>query len=157
MTMKPYPMLLALVCLGLTFSSRAQNTLRFDSARWMTNGDLSLRLVSAASPYLALERSTNLVTWEPLAMLKSAATNDYADSGTAYRGQAYYRGVEVTGTNVLTGDQLGAEAGAITLHPINHASFVMSWNGKYIYNDPVGGASPYNGIPRADLILVSHV
>jgi L-ascorbate metabolism protein UlaG (beta-lactamase superfamily) len=32
----------------------------------------------------------------------------------------------------------------------------MSWNGLMIYNDPVGGATPYNTFPRADLILVSH-
>jgi L-ascorbate metabolism protein UlaG (beta-lactamase superfamily) len=32
----------------------------------------------------------------------------------------------------------------------------MSWNGRTIYNDPVGGAAPFQGLPRADLILVSH-
>ena len=42
------------------------------------------------------------------------------------------------------------------MHPVNHASFVMEWDGKMIYNDPVGGSSPYRSFPKADLILVSH-
>ena len=32
----------------------------------------------------------------------------------------------------------------------------MSWNGKTIYIDPVGGATRYQGLARADLILVTH-
>ena len=32
----------------------------------------------------------------------------------------------------------------------------MSWNGIMIYNDPTNGAPTYAGLPRADLILVSH-
>jgi L-ascorbate metabolism protein UlaG (beta-lactamase superfamily) len=32
----------------------------------------------------------------------------------------------------------------------------MSWNGKMIYNDPVGTATLYAGIAKADLILISH-
>src|SRR4030095_10667927 len=33
---------------------------------------------------------------------------------------------------------------------------VMSWNGKMIYSDPVGGATPYQSLQKADLILVTH-
>jgi len=62
----------------------------------------------------------------------------------------------LTGTNNLTGDHLVTDDGELTFHPINHATFVMSWNGKTIYNDPVGTAASFQGIPKADLILVSH-
>jgi L-ascorbate metabolism protein UlaG (beta-lactamase superfamily) len=32
----------------------------------------------------------------------------------------------------------------------------MSWNGKMIYSDPVGASAIFQGLPRADLILISH-
>jgi len=44
----------------------------------------------------------------------------------------------------------------VVIHPINHASLVLTWNGKTIYNDPVGASTLYTGLPRADLILGSH-
>lgn len=45
---------------------------------------------------------------------------------------------------------------AAAIHPVNHASFVMSWNGKMICSDPVGGPALYAAFPKADLILVTH-
>jgi hypothetical protein len=39
----------------------------------------------------------------------------------------------------LSGDQIPTDKGALAIHPIRHASFVMQWNGKTIYADPVGG------------------
>src|SRR5437762_572715 len=68
----------------------------------------------------------------------------------------FYRAVPSADTNVLTGDILVTNGGDVVIHPINHATFVMSWNGKTIYNDPVGGSSPFRGLPRADLIQISH-
>jgi L-ascorbate metabolism protein UlaG (beta-lactamase superfamily) len=46
--------------------------------------------------------------------------------------------------------------GDVTIRSVTHASFVMTWNGLTIYSDPDGAASLYNGLPRADLILVTH-
>jgi L-ascorbate metabolism protein UlaG (beta-lactamase superfamily) len=40
-----------------------------------------------------------------------------------------------------------------------HATAVLEWNGKMIYNDPdddTAYAATYLGLPKADLILVSH-
>lgn len=68
----------------------------------------------------------------------------------------FYRAVEVTEAEALTGDHLATSEGEAVIHPINHASFVLRWNGRMIYNDPVGGAAPYQGLPKADLILISH-
>jgi L-ascorbate metabolism protein UlaG (beta-lactamase superfamily) len=56
----------------------------------------------------------------------------------------------------LTGDKIPAEKGDVTIHPIEHATFVMSWNGKTIYVDPVGGAKAFE-LPRPDLVLITDI
>lgn len=56
----------------------------------------------------------------------------------------------------LVGDAYPTDSGPLIIHPVHHASFVMSWNGNTIYNDPVGGGKMYSGLPRPDLILISH-
>jgi L-ascorbate metabolism protein UlaG (beta-lactamase superfamily) len=59
-------------------------------------------------------------------------------------------------TEVLTGDRLVTDDGEVIIHPINHATLALAWKGKLIYVDPVGGPAPFQGLPRADLILVAH-
>jgi L-ascorbate metabolism protein UlaG (beta-lactamase superfamily) len=54
------------------------------------------------------------------------------------------------------GDRYDAEGGEIVVFPISHASFAMTVPGMVIYNDPVGGARAYEGLPAPDLILVTH-
>jgi len=49
-----------------------------------------------------------------------------------------------------------ANGGTITVHPVQHASLVMETPAGVIYADPVGGAQLYTGLPRADLIVVTH-
>jgi L-ascorbate metabolism protein UlaG (beta-lactamase superfamily) len=61
-----------------------------------------------------------------------------------------------TGTAQEEGHVWPTEGGEITLHPVEHASFVMETPGMVIYNDPVGGTDRYEGLPPADLILVTH-
>jgi len=140
----------------LVFNSRAQEQLQFSAGQFATNGDFSVRVVKPSSPYLNVERSGDLLEWQALVTVKSAGTNDYADSGAVYRGTSFYRAVQLDGTNILTGDHLSTTNGDLVFHPINHASLVMSWNGLTIYNDPVGATTLYAGIPRADVVLVSH-
>src|SRR4051812_23475979 len=53
----------------------------------------------------------------------------------------------------LDGDHITTAGGDLVIHPINHATFAMSWKGKVIYVDPVGGAQRFTGLPRPDLIL----
>jgi L-ascorbate metabolism protein UlaG (beta-lactamase superfamily) len=57
----------------------------------------------------------------------------------------------------LTGDRIPTSQGDLVIHPVNHASMVLSWGGKVIYVDPVGGAAPYANLPRPDLILVTDI
>ncbi|WP_336056277.1 MBL fold metallo-hydrolase [Nitratireductor sp. CH_MIT9313-5] len=54
------------------------------------------------------------------------------------------------------GDAYALEEGQVTIHPISHASFVMELPDRVIYVDPVGGAAAYEGMPDADLILITH-
>jgi len=42
------------------------------------------------------------------------------------------------------------------VYPISHASFVMTTPNGTIYVDPVGDAAAYDGLPAADVILVTH-
>ncbi len=57
----------------------------------------------------------------------------------------------------LSGDQFPTDKGALVVHPINHATFVMQWNGKTVYVDPVGGAKAFANLPKPDLVLVTHI
>lgn len=56
----------------------------------------------------------------------------------------------------VSGEAYPVQGGQIIVHPVQHASFVMTTPGTVIYNDPVGGAALYDGLPRPDLILITH-
>jgi L-ascorbate metabolism protein UlaG (beta-lactamase superfamily) len=53
-------------------------------------------------------------------------------------------------------DSYAVEGGELTVHPVEHASLVMTLPGMVIYVDPVGGAEPYAALPPPGLILVTH-
>jgi len=55
-----------------------------------------------------------------------------------------------------TGDRYETDNGEITVYPVGHASVVLAVPGLVIYADPTGGADAYNGLPPADLILITH-
>lgn len=57
----------------------------------------------------------------------------------------------------VSGDVLPTSRGDVVIHPVNHASFVMSWQRKIIYVDPVGGVAPYLELPKPDLIMLTHI
>jgi L-ascorbate metabolism protein UlaG (beta-lactamase superfamily) len=57
----------------------------------------------------------------------------------------------------LSGDHVTTQKGDIVIHPVNHATFVMTWNGHVIYVDPVGGAKRFEALPRPDLILITDI
>lgn len=58
--------------------------------------------------------------------------------------------------DAMPGDAYEIEGGEVVIHPVEHASFVMTLPGMVIYNDPVGGAEKYRGLPPPGLILVTH-
>jgi len=135
---------------------QAQEAPRFAGVQSLTNRETLLQVTGSAGVNYRLEVSTSLSQWDPLLTLLSTGLNTHTDSAAPYFSSRFYRATELSGTNFLTGDHLTTTNGDVVIHPINHASFVMSWNGKMIYNDPVGAAALYAGLPKADLILVSH-
>ena len=54
-------------------------------------------------------------------------------------------------------DSLPTEDGALKIVPINHATLALEWKDRTIYVDPVGGAKPFQGLPKPDLILVTDI
>jgi L-ascorbate metabolism protein UlaG (beta-lactamase superfamily) len=150
---------LCLLAYWLVWTSKpsAQEPFRFTDVRVLTNKEVRLQLTTPTGLLYRIEASTHLLAWDPLVTLRRSATSlQYTDAAAPFLSQRFYRALQLSETNALTGDHLVTTNGDVVIRPVNHASFVMSWNGKTIYNDPVGGASAYAAFPRADLILVSH-
>jgi L-ascorbate metabolism protein UlaG (beta-lactamase superfamily) len=57
----------------------------------------------------------------------------------------------------LRGDRIATDNGDLVIDPVSHATFVMQWNGKTIYVDPVGGGKPFADLPKPGVVLVTHV
>ena len=57
----------------------------------------------------------------------------------------------------ITGDVIRTSRGDLVIHPIDHATFAMAWNGQTIYVDPVGGGGRFAGLPSPDLIVVTDI
>ena len=121
-----------------------------------SNDETLVRTSADVGEHYRIDASDGLSSWSGLATIRSAGNDQYTDSGTPGLDRRYYRAEPVSGPNILTGDHIQTSSGDVIIHPVNHASFVMSWNGKMIYNDPVGASGMYSGFPKADLILVSH-
>jgi L-ascorbate metabolism protein UlaG (beta-lactamase superfamily) len=128
----------------------------------LTNREVALTVSSFAGQFYRLDWTTNLTLdptnrWSSLVSFQSTGANQHTDSAAPFSLARFYRAEQLTNAPLFTGDHLSTtNGGDIVIHPVNHASFVMSWNGKVIYNDPVGGSTLYTGLPKADLILVSH-
>ena len=121
-------------------------------------GELSLRFTSPGGFNSRLERSTDLVTWRAAYTFpRSAGTQQFTDGGSRLTDAQFYRIVQLGETNALTGDHLNTDDGDVVLHPVNHASLVMTWKDQVIYVDPVGGAALYKTFPRPTLILITDV
>ena len=59
--------------------------------------------------------------------------------------------------DVPASDSIATEDGNLKIYPINHATLALQWKDKTICVDPVGGAKPFQGLPKPDLILVTHI
>ena len=54
------------------------------------------------------------------------------------------------------GDELATTAGPLLVHPIEHATMVLQWNGRTVAVDPVGGGARFAEFPTPDLVLITH-
>jgi L-ascorbate metabolism protein UlaG (beta-lactamase superfamily) len=136
----------------------AQEGPRFATVQQLTNNEVRLQLTATTGLLYRIEVSTGLSAWDSLITLpaSTATSLQHTDSAAPYFSERYYRAQQLDGTNILAGDHLVTTNGDVVIRPLNHATFVMSWNGKMVYNDVVAAAGPFTGLPKADLILVSH-
>jgi L-ascorbate metabolism protein UlaG (beta-lactamase superfamily) len=135
----------------------AQTPPEFTAIQPLTNKEVRLLLNAPTGRGYRIDASTELSAWSSLVTLTGATTSlQFTDSAAPYFSTRYYRAEQLSLANLITGDHLATTNGDAIILPVGHASFVMSWNGLMIYNDPTGGAAPYASVPRADLILVSH-
>jgi L-ascorbate metabolism protein UlaG (beta-lactamase superfamily) len=145
--------LLTLVLSGSLFG---QSTLpAFLPLRVQTNAEASLQILGSTGKNYRVDASTNGWLWQSLVSFAGRATNSHTDSAAPFLPQRFYRATEIA-TNILTGDHIVTGDGEIVIRPVNHASFVLGWKDRTIYNDPVGASTLYRNFPKADLILVSH-
>jgi L-ascorbate metabolism protein UlaG (beta-lactamase superfamily) len=141
----------------------AQEAPQFAGIQPLTNQEIRVRLSAPTGLCYRLEVSTNLAVWMPLVTLRANGNAlEHADSAAPFLGSRFYRALQLPDTNALTGDHLMTADGGVVIHPIDHATLLLGWNGKAIYTDPVtkgyssGQTQDYRSLPRADLILVTH-
>ena len=53
-------------------------------------------------------------------------------------------------------NEIKTAGGLVVVHPVAHASVVLETPAGVIYVDPVGEPSSYEGLPPAELVLVTH-
>ena len=110
-----------------------------------TNGEVALSMPATAGTFYRIEATGDFAQWTPMMTLHGGTTIQHTDSAVPYFAKRFYRSTELSGAGHLMGDHFQTIAGEVIIHPVNHASFVMSWNGKMIYSDPVGATTLYSG------------
>jgi L-ascorbate metabolism protein UlaG (beta-lactamase superfamily) len=100
-----------------------------------TKGDLML---TRRSTVLSLLSSVGAPGFAGLAMSVSSPSRVSAQSGA------------------LKGDTVDTSDGAVTLHPVQHASLLIAHGNEVVYVDPVWGAELYASLPKPTAILVTH-
>jgi L-ascorbate metabolism protein UlaG (beta-lactamase superfamily) len=53
--------------------------------------------------------------------------------------------------------RIATAKGDLEVHPVNHATFVMKWDGKTVFVDPVGGGDKFKAFGKPDLILITDI
>lgn len=144
------PLLAAALLHLLAPSASAQ--LAFGANERLASNDMRIRLTVPAGTLARIDATTDLTNWSPF-LTVSAGSLVHTDTFAPYLSGRYYRALEVP-AGTMTGDHVPADQSDIVIRPVTHASFVMTWNGITIYNDPDTGT--YTGLPKANIILVSH-
>jgi L-ascorbate metabolism protein UlaG (beta-lactamase superfamily) len=54
-------------------------------------------------------------------------------------------------------DTIATSLGTLTIHPVTHATFVLSVNDKTFYIDPTGGAAAFKGMKPPDMIVITDI
>jgi L-ascorbate metabolism protein UlaG (beta-lactamase superfamily) len=120
------------------------------------NGEMVLSSSATVGEWYQVQGTPSLTDWQPLATVQSAGADQWVDSAAPFTAERFYRTVPATGTGLLSGDHLPTANGDAILHPVGHASVVVSWDGKMIYSDPSGAGTLFAGLAKADVIVVTH-
>jgi len=152
---------LATACMSWFTCLHAQQAPQFTGIQPLTNKETRLLLTAPTGRSYRIEATTNVANWAGLVTFPTNVVTSlqHTDSAAPYLPARFYRAAQLTGTNIVSGDHLATTEGDVVIHPLFHASFVMQWNGRVIYNDPDDDPaylSTYSGLPKADLVLVSH-
>jgi L-ascorbate metabolism protein UlaG (beta-lactamase superfamily) len=125
--------------------------------RMLTNKEAQLTITATNTSNVTLRiYHPSLDQFVPLLTFRSTGVNNHIDPATPYLNSRFYNS-RFAAPNAFLGDHFTTTNGDLIIQPIHHAGFVMSWNGRIIYNDPAGNSPPhYVGSPKADLILLSH-
>ena len=154
----PFRFILPLGMLGATlWITTAQPSIT--SLIRQNNGEILLDSSATANAYYRIDTSMDLTAWTPFITIKSEGTNQLLDTAAPGQERRYYRAVPLDGTNHISGDHLKTGPGDAILHPIGHASVLVSWNGKAVYSDPSdqnNNAPRFAGLPLADVIVITH-
>lgn len=67
----------------------------------------------------------------------------------------FFAAVGIAGS--LSDGTIATGQGPLTIHPVEHATFVMQWNGTTIAIDPIGDAARFEAFGQADLILITDI
>ncbi len=133
---------------------------QFNDIRPLTNREMRLQLTAPTGRGYRIDAATNPAQWSSLVTLTGATTSlSVTDSAAPWQPARFYRAEQVSITNLITGDHIPTSEGDVVVHPLYHASTFLGWNGMAIYVDPDDDAayeSTYTGLPKADLILVTH-
>ena len=132
----------------------AQELLPFSVFNHLPNGEVQIEVANESNGPYRLEVASALPNWQ--GWITASGSSPHTDAAAPYLPARFYRAVGLEAGNPITGDHLPTENGEAVLHPIEHASVVLSWNGLTIYVDAVGSTTLYTGLPGADLILVTH-
>jgi L-ascorbate metabolism protein UlaG (beta-lactamase superfamily) len=57
----------------------------------------------------------------------------------------------------LVQDAVKTDKGDLTVFPVEHATFVLKWEGKTIFVDPTKGAEAFKEFGKPDLVLVTDI
>jgi L-ascorbate metabolism protein UlaG (beta-lactamase superfamily) len=160
-SLRPLNLGLSLAAGGCLSWLAAQESLQFTGIQALTNRELQLTLTAPAGAGYRIEATTNAPDWQGLVTFPTNLTStlQHTDSAAPFLPARFYRAATVPGPSVLSGDHLPTPEGDAILHPLFHASLVLQWNGLTIYCDPDDDSayrSRYTGLPKADLILLTH-
>lgn len=149
---------------------------KFDVIRRRSNNEHFLNLKAQPGGKYDIQFSTDLKIWNPLATVinandrylaaRDASRHWFIDSGATYGPNRFYRAVKNIEPTAFVGDHFPTESGqdVIVFHPRHsqHATVAMKWGERAIYADPstigrpVAPATVFQGLPLADLIVITH-